>query len=432
LKRPKKKALADAPAPRTATLPKVVLVASGMLLMFLLESLFWPGHGLAWRQAKNAKTAASLASSNFLWGAPINYVPIALDRPEEYFTNDFIRGPATRWVFRNQGETELASLFSTLELTDSTRTWLNDRAHWETSANIVRIKPPPEVVVSLAPETRARLYAMLARDPENVPHATPFRFRADGFNDWFAECGLPPEKIALVRKLTYRQEGNLCFADAATFAEISSAEETKCLVRGLWRVSTFVMKLRVDPSTDVSVIIKYWGLLGPAYTYKPFIESVARVPEGSEINISYFLPPFARLRLYTYPNPSDPNIVRQDCFWSSMNFFNSAPDDGFFNPDHTRKVLKSDYTRNPAGPRQFGDLLLLLGRGEEALHMCVHIADDVVFTKNGANTQQPWVLMKLPEMLGSYETLKPFQIVTYRRKTPRTNSLVISSAASAL
>jgi hypothetical protein len=59
-----------------------------------------------------------------------------------------------------------------------------------------------------------------------------------------------------------------------------------------------------------------------------------------------------------------------------------------------------------------------LKKQNKALHMCVYLADDMVFTKNGANTQQPWVLMKISEMLGEYENEKPFQLVTYRCKTP--------------
>jgi hypothetical protein len=145
---------------------------------------------------------------------------------------------------------------------------------------------------------------------------------------------------------------------------------------------------------------------------------MARVPEGSSVNVTFFLPPFARLRLYTYPSPRDPDIMKQDCFWTAMNFFNTTPDDAFFNPEHTQKVLRSEYARVSDGTKQFGDLLVLLGPEQQALHMCVYIADDAVFTKNGANTQQPWVLMKLSEMLGEYETQKPFEIVVYRRKTP--------------
>jgi len=432
VKKPNKKKPAAQPAaksetpdvPPNATLSKVVLVASGMLLMFLLESLFWPGHGLAWKQAKAKRvtTVAHASTTNFPWGGQLEYVPIALDRPEEYFTNDPSFRPTAIWTFRNQTEAQLVSLFSTLDFTPDTHAWLSDRAHWETSPGVVRIKPTPEIILSLSSDTRARFYSMLARDPENVFQIQPFRFRADGFDDWFAECGLSKEKVSLVRKLTYREGVNLCFADAATFAQISSPDETRCLVKSLWRVSTFVMRLRIDPDTDVGTVMRYWGMLGPAYVYKPLVESMSRVNDGSGLNVSYFLPPFARLRLYTYPNPRDPNIVRQDCFWSSMNFFNTTPDNGFFNPDYTRKVLHDDYTRNPAGPHEFGDLLMLASKDGQALHMCVYLADDVVFTKNGANTQQPWVLMRLPEMLANYEADKPFQVLTYRRKSPPLSS----------
>jgi hypothetical protein len=69
-----------------------------------------------------------------------------------------------------------------------------------------------------------------------------------------------------------------------------------------------------------------------------------------------------------------------------------------------------------------------------ALHMCAYIADDVVFTKNGANIQQPWVLMKLSEMLSSYEKDKPYEIYTYRRNTPPPlgSALEFSSVAHSL
>ena len=146
------------------------------------------------------------------------------------------------------------------------------------------------------------------------------------------------------------------------------------------------------------------------------------------MNISYFLPSFARLRLYTYPKPTE-HAVREDCFWTAMNFFNEQPDDGFFDPEYTQKILKTDYAQVPAGEKQFGDVLLLLASDRRALHMCVNIADDVVFTKNGFNTVQPWVLMKLSEMLASYEAERPFDVVIYRRRVaPRLSTAGFSSA----
>lgn len=395
----------------------VVLMASGMALMLLGESLFWPGRGLAWSKTSRASERERLPAENARAWGKIDYVPLALDRPEEYFSNDVAAAANTVWSFRNHTEQQLEAYFASLNLTPAVLRQLISRTNWKVLPRTILVAPPPQAIASLAPETRRQLYGLLARNPENVLQVRPFRFRTDGFDDWLADCGLPRETIELVRRMTYLDGSSLCFADAPAFSQLSTPAETKALAKCLWRVSTFVMKLRVDPGTDVDALMKYWGFFGADKIYRPLIESMTRVPGGSTINVSYFLPPFARLRLYTYPNPRDPNIVREDCFWSAMNFFNTTPDDGYFNPDYTRKTLLSDCTKVD-GAKKFGDLLMLLGHDGQALHMCVYLADDVVFTKNGANTQQPWVLMRISEMLAEYEKDKPFQIVTYRRKTP--------------
>jgi len=406
-----------------------------MVFMLLLETLFWPGRGMAWKHLGQSakKSSTSIAGTNAPWGR-LEYTPIALDRPDEYFTNEFNpTAPRTLWIFRNQTEQQLSDVFGAFDFTDATRAWLTNRAQWQFTPRAIVLTPPAEVVVSLSPATRQKFYKFLGQNPENVLQSTPFRFRADGFDDWFADCGVSREKIALVRSLTYEQDGGLCFADAPTFAALSTPEETKSVIQCLWRVSTFVAKLRIDPGTDVEELMRYWSPLGPAREYRPLIESMTRVPESTTINLSYLLPPFARLRLYTYPNPRDRDIARQDCFWSSMNFFHATPDSRFFDPMHTQKILETEYTRVRDDSRRFGDLLMLISADHQALHMCVFIADDVVFTKNGANTQQPWVLMKLPEMLGHYEKDKPFQVRIYRRHSPPPGTVQeVSSAARTL
>jgi hypothetical protein len=312
LKRPNKKTVAAAgTAPRRKALSKVLLVAGGMALMLSLESVFWRNRGASPRHDAFSGTArASISRTNLPPWGQLEYTSIALDRPDEYFTNDFTRSPKPVWIFRNHTEQQLLALFGALELPEKTRAWLNDRSHWEIFPGGIRIAPSSDVVLSLSAATRGQLYPLLGRSPENYPQSTPFRFRADGFDDWFADCGLTKERLATVRQLIYSHDGTLCFADAATFAQIATPDETKCLVKGLWRVSTFVLKVRVTPQTDVDALMKYWGTLSAARVYRPLIESMTRVPDGASINVSYFLPPFARLRLYTYPNPADTNIVR--------------------------------------------------------------------------------------------------------------------------
>jgi len=59
---------------------------------------------------------------------------------------------------------------------------------------------------------------------------------------------------------------------------------------------------------------------------------------------------------------------------------------------------------------------MLKDNASMAIHMCVYIADDVVFTKNGASLVAPWTLMKLPEMLKVYQPEQPIVLVGYRKK----------------
>src|SRR6185369_1143907 len=103
------------------------------------------------------------------------------------------------------------------------------------------------------------------------------------------------------------------------------------------------------------------------------------------VSLLYFLPQFARQRLYTYPMPSKPGDPAMDCHWSTMNFFNETPDDRFTNPAFTGQFLNENYY-TIAKANHYGDLIFFLDRtGNTAIHSAVYLADDIVFTKNGNN-----------------------------------------------
>ena len=46
----------------------------------------------------------------------------------------------------------------------------------------------------------------------------------------------------------------------------------------------------------------------------------------------------------------------------------------------------------------------------------VYLADDIVFTKNGNNATQPWMLMRLKDVLTDYSGEGPARTVVYRSK----------------
>jgi hypothetical protein len=139
------------------------------------------------------------------------------------------------------------------------------------------------------------------------------------------------------------------------------------------------------------------------------------VPGGGSINISYFMAPVPRIQLYTYPSPAEAEA--RDCFWTSFNFFNDRPDDRLGRPERANETLQADYDPVRGPNRKFGDILLLLEDGDTAVHMCVHIAEDVVYTKNGNDPNQPWVLMRMKDLQTLYASEKRREWRVFRKRS---------------
>ena len=54
-----------------------------------------------------------------------------------------------------------------------------------------------------------------------------------------------------------------------------------------------------------------------------------------------------------------------------------------------------------------GDLVLLINAQNRVMHSSVYLADNIVFTKNGINFAQPWVTMRINDMVGYFSALEP-------------------------
>ena len=104
-----------------------------------------------------------------------------------------------------------------------------------------------------------------------------------------------------------------------------------------------------------------------------------------------------------------------DCHWTSLNYFNETPDPKMSDSDYASRYISDNYYQI-AKPGVPGDLVLLLNPQDQVIHSSVYIADDVVYTKNGINYAQPWILMKIDDMQGSYSRLAPVKVAYMRRK----------------
>lgn len=354
------------------------------------------------------------------WGE-LEYVAITLERPDEFvYTHsqaDYWERP-TRWFFEGVTQDELKEIFrSTPGLVAKHQTILLDSSQWESSTNGIIVTPPRSLVLELARPAREKLYPILANSEANPFHFSPFSFHVADANEWFANSELSASTLELLQRLVYRRGETLCFSDLPEVqATLSSKQERRRLLKTLSRQRSILMKLRVQPGTNVDALVDYWGKGGRAKDIRPLIESLTRVRGGTSIDIAHLLPPFARMHLYSFPYPStDPIISRRNCFWTALNFFNEQPDDRFCDVDFTQQAIQEHYYPIQDEPT-YGDVVFLLDHRESVVHAAVYLADDMVFTKNGRNFTEPWRIMSVAEMIAEYPSNTPMRPVVFRRK----------------
>ena len=343
------------------------------------------------------------------WG-DLEITPLVLERPEEMF-EQYPQSPVVRWYLPEDSFGELTALVRDSGLSAGQKASLLDTNRWEHRTNGWRIRPPLEVVRDLPEADREKVYGMLSRYSQNPQHY-PFAYREDRFEALLTESALPEDVIALARRLSYRGRGLRCFCDGQLFEQLTSSNVTRQLFKALLRVPTMMVRLHLDEATDIDRVVAYWGGANRAREIKPLLRSLAKLPGGGSINISHLLPPMPRLRLYTYPPLT--NHLELDCFWSSFNFFGKDAEYRMGDSDYSNHLLDRDYFRWHGG-KQFGDLMILV-ESEMAMHACVYIADDIYFTKNGTDPNQPWVFMHMTDIMAQYASNRPQEWRVFRRK----------------
>jgi len=383
-----------------------------MLFMLLLTQWFLPPEKRWFGRPPPAPSTSvsGRATASKPWGE-LTATPFGLSRPDGYFTNLPAAPTKTEWFFRNLRPEGVPSLVESLAVDGLAKEFLADISNWEQVSGGLRVTPPAGVVMGMWAAARQKLYARLAQSPENRAQHDPYRIGS--FAEWFGDSGLPEEKIELLRKLVYTNDEMLCFGDVAAFAQLSSPSETTLLIKSLSRVPAYFLKLHIEPDAKLDSLLDYWARGSNRRDTRLLFQSLSRA--DSDINVSYLLPPFGRLRLYTYPQADDPRKTERNDSWTAMNFFNREPDERFLDRDYAMKVLASEYIRVATKDKRFGDTVVFVGQNK-VIHMAVYLAEDFVFTKR-AGLFEPWLISKIKELISASLPDRPFEIRIYRRKT---------------
>jgi hypothetical protein len=366
------------------------------------------------RQASKS-SVGTVTVSDGPWGLLQSY-NVYIAAPDHIVAMFQVPSAVTVWNFLDMSEQEVIAVLDRPDIPEEIRKQLTDRSRWSVTDGHVHVTPSNEVLLAIPPVARAAIYGVLAKSELNEFQNAPY-FVPDGdVDEWLANAGLRTELVDVVRRTTYPLGRCFCFSDVSLVVALTTSHsEARTLIKALSRSRTAILRLRLDGTSNVRQVAAYWSSgEANAKDFLPLLESIETNPLVDHLDIVHLLPPYARKLLYTYPHQSLAVGGRYpDCHWTTLNFFNYRPEGRFFDADGAKSFLGENYVQG-ARPYRYGDALLFMDEHGRAVHSCIYLADDYVFTKNGVNMISPWLIMKLREVVDLYSVNGDPTIKIYR------------------
>lgn len=356
------------------------------------------------------------------WGQ-LQLVPIVLEVPDEYVFLTNAVNQFESWTFTGKTREQAIAFAETCGLT-AAQMELLQRGDWSETSAAASVKPSDELVLSLTAESRGKLYGALVLDKANSNFMDPYWYRSDEVDKQLRGSDLSPESLALFKKLLYPgREGTLLFNDICPAVRaIKDQDEQRKFVKAVSRKRSLMARLVIEADTDTVALANYWGGDGRQKDLVPILDSLkfnvlSGIESPSRLNIVTLLPPFARERLYNHAYAKQTSTKHdEDCFWTAFNFFCEYPDNEVNNMGYLGKLLERDYFRI-SEPTKMGDIILLVDETGQAVHAANYLADNIVYTKNGTNFTQPWILNSMDDMLETYRIkYKKIDAIYFRKR----------------
>ncbi|MFH1499177.1 MAG: hypothetical protein ABII82_15285 [Verrucomicrobiota bacterium] len=351
------------------------------------------------------------------WGRMI-VTPVTIQPPIRLIPPALYSSRPVQWEIGGAGEAELSQLLADAGVEPSPRDQII-ASHRELPRGKTQLRIDPALIRDFPPETRGRLYrALLRLDWRNREIFGTKRWSPDQWADIRAK--LPPAVGDLVAGFLFPAlDGpDVHFWDVGAVLHFLPEETDRiALTRALNHQRTFLISLAISPDAPVGDIAAYWRLASTRRQIIPMLESLAALPGTSRIDALHLMPSFVREHAYTYPVSTLTRGQGEslDCFWTCANFDRKLGEPAIPSAD-AATYLTSHYATYVGRP-EFGDIIVLRDAEENALHAAVHVADDIVFTKNGKHPLMPWVFMELDEMIRIYELADPQKTLWVRRAT---------------
>lgn len=275
------------------------------------------------------------------------------------------------------------------------------------SRKIIRFKdrahlfPSHELIERMTEADRQLIYPMLSSYTGNELYEFPLFFLSGSVDEWAQGSGLRNELVAAIRSLSYHRGNTLAFSDIPTlFSKAASDAEVQFVKKKLTRTRTFIARLELDSTSNLPAILDYWatGLNLRRKELDPLFSATAALPGIQFLDIVHLLPALPRKLLHTYPGEEFLTHSRlPDCHWTTLNFFNYNAQDYYLDTRLAAASIRENFVQVEP-PYRFGDVLVFLDPQGRAFHSCIHLADEIVYSKNGANPLLPWVLIELGDL----------------------------------
>jgi hypothetical protein len=359
-----------------------------------------------------SSVSAGAQSLSGAWGT-IEVRDVVLDPRSDYLNASMCGDDPPTWTLPGLGAAETARLYDAAALTPTHRADLDAATSCATtrSGSACVVRPSLDLVASLSPVERAGLYAGIGRFEANAAQAQPMRRPAGQLEARFREAGVSEPSLVLLRSLLYRDGGQEAFADMQVMCARApkTGGDRDHILTAVVREHGVLATLKVPEGADVEALARWWGVGRRGKDLHALLGSLARAPGGGTVDVMHLLPRFARARVNTFPEPTDPPY---DCAYTALSFFSPDGEARFLKPAEVKRAIDTEYHPVPGDALQLGDVLIFTADDGTLVHAVVHVAGDLVFSKNGIAFHKPWQLARRSELEAEYGHPK---IYAYRR-----------------
>lgn len=354
---------------------------------------------LSWRASAQDPLARQISSGP--WGTIESY-EVVLEPPRSQLW-EALYDERSVWNFGNLEKGQVLELFRQFEFSPQLMALIDEQGIWTQTAEGINLEFNDAIVEATTAANRTNLArwfrinnnAFFRKNLSNI----------EGHNLEILRKRLSPEQYKLVEEVAFNRGEVVSLLDRPyLLRKMEGDKEAKQdLVRSIFSTHSLIVKLRVSETSDVEALTKYWSGNGRNPRVRAILEGVQSTEGVDSVDIVQLLPPLPRKYLYGFAKVDD--VFPQnapDCFWTSVQFFRPVPSPRLLDTLSMNHYLDDDFTLVYGEPA-YGDMVCLFrAEDDQFVHSYVHIADDIVFSKNGSSFTRPWILTRKSRMMSVY------------------------------